>query len=209
MFKNRNEAGRILAEKLLKYRNRKDAIVLALPRGGVVIGYEIANKLKLPLDIVSIRKIGHPHNPEYAIGAVGSDGNFIYNEEEIGLINPDWLKQETKRQQEEAIRRIAVYREGRKAIDIKGKVAIIVDDGIATGLTVRAAVKSARLQNPKEIVVAAPVAPYDTSEILRQEADKVVVLMEDEKFAGAVGAYYDEFPQVSDQEVIELLRIAL
>jgi len=205
IFNDRRDAGERLAERLSKYKG-EDAIILALPRGGVVLGYEIAQALNLPLDIVVVRKIGHPTNPEYAIGAVDERGSFLYNEAETISIDQDWLKEETLRQKNEALRRIQVYRGGRKEKEINGKIVILVDDGIATGLTIRAAIKAIRQKNPKKLIVAVPVAPHETVTELRKETDAVVVLDDTQNYLGAVGAYYEYFPQVSDEEVIELLK---
>ena len=206
MFADRKEAGRRLAEKLVPYRG-KDALVLTLPRGGVVTGYEVAQELKLPLDIIAVRKVGHPDNPEYAIGTVDEKGAKILNETEIVAIDPLWLAQEVRRQKAEAGRRSLVYREGREPPPIKGKTIIIVDDGIATGLTMRLAVRSVKSQKPARIIVAVPVAPSDSVRALKEEgADEVVVLEPPEQFLGAVGAHYVRFDQVGDSEVIKLLR---
>ncbi|TSC77697.1 MAG: phosphoribosyl transferase domain-containing protein [Parcubacteria group bacterium Gr01-1014_24] len=205
MFTDRKDAGSRLAEKLSQYRG-KNAVILALPRGGVIIGYEIARALNLPLDIVVVRKIGHPTNPEYAICAVDERGSLLCNEEEVKSVDPDWLKEESLHQKNEALRRVTVYRGGRIPKEISRKTAILVDDGIATGLTIRAAIKSIRKENPEELVVAIPVAPHEVIIELRQEADAVIVLDDARDYLGAVGAYYYNFPQVSDQEVIELLK---
>ena len=205
MFKDRNDAGRQLAEKLAQYRGQ-DAVVLALPRGGVVVGREIAKTLGLPLDIVVTRKIGHPNNPEYAIGAVDNMGATILNDAEAATVNQAWLADEIKREIQEAMRRVKEYRGNRKPIVISGKTALIVDDGIATGLTMRLAVRSVRAQNPARTVVAVPVAPVETINDLRREADEVIVLEPPEKFLGAVGAHYIEFEQVGDDTVIRLLH---
>jgi len=205
MFKDRNDAGRQLAEKLAQYRGQ-DAVVLALPRGGVVVGREIAKTLGLPLDIVVTRKIGHPNNPEYAIGAVDSMGAVMLNDAEAATVNQAWLADEIKREIQEAMRRVKEYRGNRKPIVISGKTALIVDDGIATGLTMRLAVRSVMAQNPARTVVAVPVAPVETINDLRREADEVIVLEPPEKFLGAVGAHYIEFEQVGDDTVIRLLH---
>ena len=205
MFKDRNDAGRQLAEKLAQYRGQ-DAAVLALPRGGVVVGREIAKTLGLPLDIVVTRKIGHPNNPEYAIGAVDNMGATILNDAEAATVNQAWLADEIKREIQEAMRRVKEYRGNRKPIVISGKTALIVDDGIATGLTMRLAVRSVMAQNPARTVVAVPVAPVETINDLRREADEVIVLEPPEKFLGAVGAHYIEFEQVGDDTVIRLLH---
>lgn len=206
MFTDRTEAGKKLAEKLASYRG-KDAVVLALPRGGVVTGYEISKTLGLPLDIIAVRKIGHPGSPEYAIGAVGENGMRIVNEVEVATIDQKWLLEETAREQEEAKRRSSLYREGKAPQSLAGKIAIVVDDGIATGLTMRLAVRSVKTQKPKKVVVAVPVAPPESLTALKAEgADDVVVLEPPEEFVGAVGAHYVRFEQVEDEEVIRLLR---
>ncbi|HEY4487756.1 MAG TPA: phosphoribosyltransferase family protein [Candidatus Paceibacterota bacterium] len=205
MFRDRKEAGKKLAQALGSYRGT-DAVILALPRGGVVLGHEVANALSLPLDIIAVRKIGHPFSPEYALGAVDETGATILSESEAKVVDQSWLKEETTRQREEAVRRSAVYRAGRIPTTIVGKTAIIVDDGIATGLTMQLAVRSAKLQNAAKIVVAVPVAPPESSQLLKDEgADDTVVLESPERFAGAVGAHYAVFDQVEDDEIIQLL----
>ena len=204
MFRDRNDAGRQLAEKLAKYRGQ-NAVVLALPRGGVVTGREIAQALGLPLDIAVVRKIGHPLSPEYAIGAVDDSGAIILNDAETESVSQAWLADEIEREKKEAERRVKAYRGGRKPIPILGKTALIVDDGIATGLSMRLVVRSLRAQNPARIVVAVPVASAEAVESLRKEADEVITLEPPEEFLGAVGAHYIEFEQVEDAEVIRLL----
>ena len=204
MFRDRNDAGRQLAEKLAKYRGQ-NAVVLALPRGGVVTGREIAQALGLPLDIAVVRKIGHPLSPEYAIGAVDDSGAIILNDAETESVSQAWLADEIEREKKEAERRVKAYRGGRKPIPISGKTALIVDDGIATGLTMRLVARPLRAQNPARIVVAVPVASAEAVESLRKEADEVITLEPAEEFLGAVGAHYIEFEQVEDAEVIRLL----
>ena len=204
MFKDRNDAGWKLAEKLEQYRGQ-NAAVLALPRGGVVTGREIAQALGLPLDIAVVRKIGHPLSPEYAIGAVDDAGVTLLNEAETESVSQAWLAGEIEREKKEAERRIKAYRGGRKPIPISGKTALVVDDGIATGLSMRLVVRSLRVQNPARVVVAVPVASAEAVESLRKEADEVITLEPPEEFLGAVGAHYIEFEQVEDAEVIRLL----
>ena len=204
MFKDRNDAGWKLAEKLEQYRGQ-NAAVLALPRGGVVTGREIAQALGLPLDIAVVRKIGHPLSPEYAIGAVDDSGAIILNDAETESVSQAWLAGEIEREKKEAERRIKAYRGGRKPIPISGKTALVVDDGIATGLSMRLVVRSLRAQNPARIVVAVPVASAEAVRGLRKEADEVITLEPPEEFLGAVGAHYIEFEQVEDAEVIRLL----
>lgn len=206
MFQNREDAGRQLAKKLNRYRDT-GAVVLALPRGGVIVGYEIARALNLPLDIVVTRKIGHPANPEYAICAVDENGTLICNEEERKSVSKKWLKEEVERQRKEAERRTRAYRGENEPTEIKGKIAIIVDDGIATGLTMRLAVMAVKAQKPKHLVVAVPVAPPEIADKLKREIDELVVLLPPEEFAGAVGAHYQEFKQIEDDVVIRLLHL--
>ena len=205
MFQNRKAAGELLAQKLIQYRDT-NAIVYALPRGGVVLGFEVARFLHLPLDLIIARKIGHPDNSEYAICAITEEGELFCNEREKAEVEELWLDREVKKEQKEVKRRREKYLEGQKRISAKNKIAIIVDDGVATGLTLFSALKSIRREEPKELVVAVPVAPRDVVETLRSLADTVVVLMDEQRYLGAVGAYYQNFPQVSDEEVIELLK---
>src|SRR3989338_11646016 len=158
MFKNREDAGRQLSDKLKQYRGT-DTVVLALPRGGVVVGHEISQALDLPLDIVVTRKNGHPSNPEYAICAVDEKGTLLCDEAERKLVNKDWLEKEVERQREEAERRVRAYRGKEEPVGIKGKTVIIADDGIATGLTMRLAVRAVQAQGPTRVIVAVQVAP--------------------------------------------------
>lgn len=204
MFKDREDAGRQLAEKLAKYRGGA-AVVLALPRGGAVVGREIAKALGHPIDIIVARKIGHPLSPEYAIGAVDDTGAVILNSAESEAVNQVWLADEIRRETREALRRVKAYRGNREPVAISGKTAIIVDDGIATGLAMRLAVKAVRAQGPARIVVAVPVASVEAVLNLRKEADEVITLVPPEEFLGAVGSHYIEFAQVEDSAVKELL----
>ncbi|MDO8408079.1 MAG: phosphoribosyltransferase family protein [bacterium] len=202
LFADRRDAGVRLAKALARY-DSEDAVIYALPRGGVVLGDEVAKQLELPLALVIGRKIGHPENPEYAVCAVTEEGELVCNEEESSKLDPTWLKAAAKREQEEAKRRRAAYSGTR--IPASGRIAIIVDDGIATGLTMCAAIRSLRHELPSEIIVAAPIAPHEVVEYLRGEADDVVVLDDSEPFLGAIGAYYSSFPQVTDEEVIRIM----
>ena len=206
-FKDRSEAGKKLALALEKYRDQP-AIVYGLPRGGVVLAIEIAQALRLPLDLIIPRKIGHPYNPEYAIGAVSEDGEPVYNEWEIARLDPHWLEDQVSSERQEARRRREQYLQGREPLPVAGKTAILVDDGIATGLTMLAAIRDIRKRRPGRVVVTIPVAPQDTVERLLQEADEVVGLEITSRYLGAVGAYYDYFPQISDAEVIDLMQAA-
>ena len=207
MFEDRKEAGLTLARMLAGYRG-KDAVIYALPRGGVVLGFEIANFLRVPLDLVIARKIGHPKNSEYAVCAVTEEGEPFCEESERTKLDPRWLEAEIQKERDEARRRRIAYLGDKEHISAKDKIAIVVDDGVATGLTLRAALRAIRAEKPKELVVAVPVAPHDMVEVLGREADKVVVVKDELNYLGAVGAYYLDFPQVFDQEVIELLKQA-
>jgi len=196
----------MLAQKLENYRGT-NSVVLALPRGGVPLGHEIARTLGLPLDIIVTRKVGHPANLEYAIGAVDENGSTILNETEIASIDKQWLEEEITKQKEEARRRSSLYREEKSHLKVDGKIVIIVDDGIATGFTIRLAVQSIKKQGAEKIIIAIPVAPPESIRKLQTEGvDEVIFLEKPEKFMGAIGAHYLEFNQVDDQEVIRLLR---
>ena len=206
MFKDRKEAGKLLAQKLTEYKN-SNVVVLALPRGGVVVGHEVAEALESSFDIIVTRKIGHPNNPEYAVCVIDEKDSLLCNETEIRSIDKKWLQEEIIRERKEAERRIALYRGGRKAEKIMGKVVIIVDDGIATGFTMRLAVRSVKMQNPKKIIVAVPVASFKSKQTIYNEgADEIIVLLPLGEFTGAVGAHYMQFEQVEDNEVINLLQ---
>lgn len=203
MFRDRMDAGQKLASELkTKYPKIKNGVVLALPRGGVVIGYEIAKKLDCPLDIIVTRKIGAPLNPEYAIAAV-SEHEMIVSPRE----NPDkkYLEEETKKERQEIARRVREYRGDRLEIDLKNKTAIIVDDGLATGLTMIAAIKEIRLSKPAKIIIAVPVAPPETVENLKRIVDDIIVLNTEPLFF-AVGQFYEDFAEVSDEDVTKYLR---
>jgi putative phosphoribosyl transferase len=209
-FADRSEAGRRLAERLLHLAGERP-VVLALPRGGVPVGLEVAKALGAPLDLVLVRKIGAPFQPELAVGAVvdGSRPETVLNEEivrECGMSEQD-LERETERLLAEIERRRALYLGGRARAPIEGRTAIVVDDGIATGATMRAALHATRRAGPKRLVLATPVAPPDTIERLRPEADEVVCLATPELFL-AIGSFYRDFRQVRDEEVVELLRQA-
>ncbi len=205
IFTDREEAGRKLAEVLKKYRGQKDVIVVALPRGGVVTGRVIADALSVPLDLVVPRKIGAPFNEEYAIGALTETGETIWNEQERERVDQKVLDQIIEKELREAKRRLRVYRRGLPPRNLKGKTVILVDDGVATGNTMRAAIKTARAEKPGKLIVAVPGGSEDVIEQLRTEIDEVIVLTNE--FVGAVGNLYQTFPQVEDAEVIKLMRL--
>lgn len=202
-FSDRRDAGIRLAKALARY-DSEDAVVYALPRGGVVLGAEVAKQLELPLALIIPRKIGHPKNPEFAVCAVTEEGELVCDEAEVRTIDPDWLIEEVERQRQESARRRITY--GDVRIPATGRIAIIVDDGVATGLTMRAAIRSLRGEMPDEVIVAIPVAPRSVVELLKKEADDVVVLDDSEPYLGAVGAYYEHFPQVTDEKVLDILK---
>lgn len=206
MFKDRTEAGKILADALSGYKD-KSPIVLAIPRGGVVVACEVAKALKAPIDLIIPRKIGAPGQPELAIGAATEDGTTILNQDILRYlrVSDNYIKDETKHQVEEIKRRMERYLGSRPRLSIEGKVVILVDDGVATGATIRAAIASIRKRNPALIVLAIPVGPLDTVEELRREADEVTCLMTPEPFY-AIGQFYRSFEQTSDEEVIQILN---
>jgi predicted phosphoribosyltransferase len=202
-FRDRADAGHQLARALQAYKN---AVVLALPRGGVVVGAEIARHIHAPLDLVITRKIGHPANPEYAICAVTEDGHLICNQEELAHIDPKWLKAAVQQEQTEAQRRRERYLDNRPPIPLEGKTAIITDDGVATGLTMLAAIREAKDRQPSRLTLALPVVPRDIAKQLQTYVDELVALDTPDNFLGGVAAYYDEFDQVEDEQVIEILH---
>lgn len=202
-FTDRAEAGRLLAAELRKYGD--GAVVYALPRGGVETAAEVAHALDAPLDLIIARKIGHPFSPEYAVGAVTETGPLVWNEAERAGLDDIWAKQAEATERAEAKRRRQLYLEDRKPISAAGKTAILVDDGIATGLTMQAAVQDIKNQQPEKIIVAVPVAPQDSIDALAEAVDEVIVLDDPNNFLGAVGPHYEHFPQLTDQEVVDFL----
>ncbi len=193
-----------MAELLKQFKDAKETIIIALPRGGVVVGFEVAKELNLPLDIVVPRKIGAPGNPEFAIGAITESGEMILNEEVFG-ISESYLKSETEKERAEAERRLRLYRGSRLPLDLENKTVILIDDGLATGLTMRAAISSVKKMKAKKIIVAVPIAPPETVELIKKETDEIFYL-EAPLLFGAVGAFYKEFGQTTDEEVIDLLK---
>ena len=210
VFTDRTEAGRRLAEQLERFKDQ-EPVVLALPRGGVPVAYEVAKALEAPLDLVLVRKIGAPFQPELAIGAVvdGERPELVINRDVVDeyRIPESYLESERRRQLEEIERRRQLYLAGRPRVPVRDRTAIVIDDGIATGATMEAALHATRRAGPKRLVLAVPVAPPDTLERLRPEVDEVVCLMVP-AFLGAIGSFYRDFRQLGDDEVIELLRQA-
>jgi putative phosphoribosyl transferase len=205
IFKDRQEAGAKLA-KVLAPMIKDKAVVYALPRGGVVLGYEIAKTLNCPLEALIIKKIGHPWQEEYAIGAVAESGRTLFNEEETRQLDKNWLAEATAKNLKLAQARRQLYSGDKPMLDCRDLTAIIVDDGIATGLTMELAIAEIKSRQPHQIIVAVPVLPADTARRLKKLINQLVYLEAPEFFAGAVGAYYVDFAQVDDKEVIKYLK---
>ncbi|MEP0869596.1 phosphoribosyltransferase [Trichocoleus desertorum AS-A10] len=206
-FQNRTEAGQFLASLLTQYSDRVDVLVLGLPRGGVPIAFEIAAALHVPLDIFLVRKLGVPGHEELAMGAIASGDVRVLNQDvvEMQQISDTALEQVTQREQQELQRREHLYRGDRPVLSISDQLVILVDDGLATGATMRAAVMAVRQHQPQEIVVAVPVGARQAYEQLSPQVDAIICAVLPERFA-SVGAWYEAFPQTSDREVCELLQ---
>jgi putative phosphoribosyl transferase len=209
IFRDRTDAGRELATLLTRYADRTDVLVLALPRGGVPVAYEVAKELKAPLDVFLVRKLGVPGHEELAMGAIGSGGVRVLNEDIVNYLKiPDEVIDAIAAvEQRELERRQRAYRDDRPPPDVKDRIVILIDDGLATGSTMRAAVASLRLQKPGRIVVAVPVSSPETCDEFRSEVDEIVCAVTPEHFQG-VGLWYEDFSQTSDKEVRELLKRA-
>lgn len=207
MFIDRKDAGIQLAERLKRHANEKGALVLALPRGGVVTGAEIARRLKLPLDVLIVRKIGHPLQPELAIGAVSETGTVELNQSIIAAsgVSQAYIDEEVLAQKKEIVRRVELYRSGKGIARLAGKTIILVDDGVATGATLKAAIATLRREKTSRLVVAIPVAPPETASELERMADEFICIETPPHFM-AVGAHYQDFVQVTDGEVVKLLQ---
>jgi len=206
-FANRREAGKQLGEKLRNFAGRGDVLVLALPRGGVPVAYEVAFALNAPLDVFVVRKLGVPGQEELAMGAIASSGVRVLNADVTAYVDQEVIEVVTRREQEELTRREQLYRGDRPARDVRGQAVILVDDGLATGSTMRAAAMALRQMEPAQIVVAVPVAPAETCAEFRKEVDDIVCLVTPEPFM-AVGLWYADFSQTTDEEVRELLQDA-
>jgi predicted phosphoribosyltransferase len=207
VFKNRKEAGERLARELASLRGEK-VIVFALPRGGVPVAYEIAQAIGAPLDLFFAHKIGHPYNPEYAVAAVTENGEIVGNSHELPLLGKEWLEREAAKERAKMRQKRALYLDGKKSHDPSGKVVIVVDDGIATGLTMEAALIDLKKGGAAKVILAVPVAPAATVDRLSAYADEVYVLFEpgEEEFLGSVGAYFSDFSQTTDEEVKALVQ---
>jgi predicted phosphoribosyltransferase len=205
-FRDRTEAGRLLAEKLQEYANRSDVVVLALPRGGVPVAFEVARALNVPLDIFLVRKLGLPEQEELAMGAIATGGVRVLNEEVVRALDiPDEIVDAVAEKEERELeRREREYRGGRAPVDVRGRTVILIDDGLATGSSMRAAALALKNKHPAQIVVAVPVGSPSTCAEFASEVDKVVCAVTPEPFWG-VGQWYRDFSQTSDEEVRDLL----
>lgn len=209
MFHDRREAGRALAARLAHYAGRHDLVVLALPRGGVPVAYEVARALLAPLDVFVVRKLGVPGQEELAMGAVASGGVMLLNESVVRQLGipAEAIREERREQLGELSRRERDYREDRQPLDVRGRVVILVDDGLATGASMRVAMAVLRDRSPARLVVAVPAAPPETCRLLEAEADEVLCEITPEPFV-AVGRWYEDFSQTTDEEVRQLLAEA-
>ena len=207
-FLDRTDAGKQLVEALARFAKRPEVLVLALPRGGVPVAFEVAKALEVPLDVFVVRKLGTPGNEELAMGAIASGGIRVLNQNVVGALHipPDLIDEAAARELEELERRERVYRKGRAAFDLRGRTVILVDDGIATGSTMRAAIKALKTAAGR-LVVAVPTVAFETAAELRPEVDELVTLMTPTNFY-AVGQWYEDFSQTTDSEVIDLLERA-
>jgi predicted phosphoribosyltransferase len=205
-YADRREAGRVLADRLRDYTGQNDVVVLGLPRGGIPVAYEVARALNAPLDVFVVRKLGLPGHPEYAMGAIASGGVRVLNDDVIRQLHvpPSAVEAVARAEQQELERRERAYRGARQALPMEGRIVILVDDGLATGSTMRAAVLAIRRQFPSQIVVAVPVGAREACRAMDQLADEVVCARMPEPFQ-AVGLWYEEFEQTTDEEVRRLL----
>lgn len=208
IFKNRFQAGLMLAPHLKKYQNNPSAVVLGLARGGVVTAAALSRELNLPLDVLCPRKIGAPFNPELAIGAISDTGEPLLNEDLVYRLGvpESYINKTITEERQTALARLKKFRKNLKYIPVEGKIAIVVDDGLATGATMRASIKGLRAQGVEKIIVAVPVSPPDTLEEIKTEADEVICLDAPEFFS-AVGQFYEDFSQTEDDEVVKYLQL--
>lgn len=206
LFKDREQAGRQLAEKLQKYKG-KDTLILAIPRGGLVIGFALAKALGAPLDIIVTKKIGYPGDPEYAIGAVGPNKAVIVNEDAAKDVPKEYIDEQVKEISAAINEKYRKYKGKVEIPNLKDKIVILTDDGVATGSTIKVSIELIKQQQPKKIVVAIPVGPPETIHEIAQQVDEIICLEQPTTFF-AIGAFYDNFPQVEDEEAITYLKEA-
>lgn len=208
-YRDRSEAGKLLATKLTTYAHQPDVLVLALPRGGVPVAFEVAKALKVPLDVFLVRKLGVPGREELAMGAIATGGIRVLNEDVVRTlhISPHTIEAAANREAQELERRDRLYRDDLPPPDVNNHSIILIDDGLATGATMRAAAQALRLQHPARLVIAVPVAAPPSCDAMRSEADEVICPLMPEAFYG-VGWWYDDFSQTSDKEVHDLLALA-
>jgi putative phosphoribosyl transferase len=209
IFRNRSDAGQYLATKLLQYKGREDVLVLALPRGGVPVAFEVAQVLQVPMDIFLVRKLGVPGHEELAMGAIATGGVRVLNEDTVNYLGipPDVIDAIAETELKELKRREIAYRGNRPEPNVKGKTVILIDDGLATGSTIRAAAQALRGQEPARIIVAVPVSAPETCDEYRIGVDEIVCAVTPEPFLG-VGRWYHDFSQTTDEEVRDLLELA-
>jgi putative phosphoribosyl transferase len=206
LFKDRHDAGKQLAARLFEYKNRKDVIVLGLARGGVIVAYEVSQALNAPLNVIVVRKVGAPGNEELAIGAVTETGDGVFNDHLISLlgVTEEYLKREVEKEKKLAAKRLALYRSNCPSPELKEKTVILVDDGIATGASMRVAIRAVKNSGAQKLILAVPVASPDSLRRFESEADKIVCLSSP-TFFEAVGAFYKVFDQTTDEEIVHLL----
>ena len=209
LFKDRTDAGKKLAKELLKYANRSDVLILALPRGGVPVAFEVAKELNVKLDVFIVRKLGVPQNEELAMGAIASDNIRVLNEDVVRSfqIPENVIDNVTANELKELERRERAYRKNRPKPEISGKTVILIDDGLATGATMWAATAALKTKNPAKIVIAVPTAATDTCRAFKEKVDEIICIATPEPFYG-VGAWYGDFSQTTDEEVCKLLEKA-
>jgi putative phosphoribosyl transferase len=209
LFRDRSDAGQQLAELLGAYAHRQDVVVLALPRGGVPVAFEVAKALNAPLDVLLVRKLGVPGQEELAMGAIASGGISVLNEAVISAlqISEDEIERVREHEEKELVRRERLYRDDRPQPEVSGRIVILIDDGLATGASMRSAARALRQRHPARLVIAVPVASPSTCLDLQDEADEIVCAMTPEPFYG-VGQWYEDFSQTSDEEVHDLLARA-
>jgi putative phosphoribosyl transferase len=209
LFHDRKDAGHVLAAELSPFKGKKDVVVLGLARGGVVVAYEIARELSLPLNVVTPRKIGAPGNPELALGSIMENGEGVFNQSIINILGASqaYIAREIEREKARAQQRLTLYRQYAPLPDIKGKTIILVDDGVATGSTMLASIKAMRQAQAKSVIVAVPVSSTEAYQLLVEAADEVICPHVRDDFIG-VGMFYHYFGQTDDQEVVLLLKEA-